>query len=257
MNQTLEIIEKRSSVRRYSSQPLIPEERDAILNAAFRAPTSGAMMLYSIIEVEDQSIKERLAEISQQVFIAKAPYLLLFLADCQRWMDIYAFSGVEERCRELGIPFRTPHSGDLMLACSDALIAAQTAVIAAESMGIGSCYVSDVLKHYEVHQQIFDLPRYALPVTLVSFGRPVNPDLPRRQIPRFDRRFIAHTDRYRHIAREEVGEMFHLFEQQSGMQWPLSPEAENFGQENYLRKFNSDVMMEINRSVNEMLKNWS
>jgi nitroreductase len=257
MNQTLELIEKRSSIRGYSSQPLTQEERDAILNAAFRAPTSGAMMLYSIIEIEDQSIKDRLSEISQQAFIGKAPYLLLFLADCQRWMDVYVHSGVEARCLELGIPFRSPHAGDLLLACSDALVAAQNAVIAAESMGIGSCYVSDILKQHEVHRELFNLPRYVLPLTLVSFGHPANPGATRRLIPRFDRRFIVHTDHYRHIEREEVGEMFQLFEEQSGMHWQLSPDSENFGQENYLRKFNSDLMIEVNRSVNEMLKNWA
>ena len=247
-----------ATARAYSSQPLTQEERDAILHAAFRAPTSGAMMLYSIIEVDDQAIKDRLAETCpQQPFIAKAPYLLLFLADYQRWMDIYTYSGVEARCRELGLPFRTPQAGDLMLACCDALIAAQTAVIAAESLGIGSCYIGDILKQYKVHQQLFTLPRYVLPITLVCFGRPASPNAPRNPMPRFDRRFIAHTDRYRRIAQEEVGEMFQLFEEQSASHWQLSNDAENFGQENYLPRFGSDFMIEMNRSVNEMLKNWS
>jgi nitroreductase len=95
-------------VRAYSPQPFTQEKRDAILHAAFRAPTASAMMLYSIIEVADQALKDRLAETCHQAFIAKTPYLLLFLADYQRWMDIYTYSGAEARCRELGLPFRTP-----------------------------------------------------------------------------------------------------------------------------------------------------
>jgi hypothetical protein len=144
-----------------------------------------------------------------------------------------------------------------MLACCDTLVAAQTAVIAAESLGIGSCYVGDILEQYEVHQQLFALPRYVLPVTLVCFGRPSSPNAPRGPVPRFDRRFIVHTDRYRHIAREEVDLMFQLFAGQSAAHWPLSPDAQNFGQENYLRQFSSDFMVEMNRSIKEMLKNWS
>jgi len=192
MNPTLDVIEKRRSVRAFAPEPISQEEREAILHAAFRAPTAGAMMLYSIIEVEDQALKERLAETcDHQPFIAKAPYLLLFLADYQRWMNVYTCSGVEERCRELGVPYRTPQAGDLMLACCDALIAAQTAVIAAESMGIGSCYVGDILEQYEVHRQMFNLPRYVMPLTLVCFGRPASPDVPRKLVPRFDRRLSS------------------------------------------------------------------
>ena len=258
MNPTLDLVEKRRSVRAYSPQPLSLEEREAILHAAFRAPTAGAMMLYSIIEVDDQALKDHLAETcDHQPFIAKAPYLLLFLADYQRWMDIYTYSGVEERCRELGLPFRTPQAGDLMLACCDALIAAQTAVIAAESLGIGSCYVGDILEQYEVHQQMFNLPRYVLPITLVCFGRPASPNAPHKLVPRFDRRFIVHTDRYQPIARAEVDEMFKIFAEQSGAPWKLSNDAQNFGQENYLRKFNAEFSVEMSRSVSAMLRNWS
>ncbi len=258
MNPTLDVIEKRRSVRAFSPEPISQEERDAILHAAFRAPTAGAMMLYSIIEVNDQALKDRLAETcDHQPFIAKAPYLLLFLADYQRWMDVYTYSGVEARCRELGVPFRTPQAGDLMLACCDALIAAQTAVIAAESMGIGSCYIGDILEQYEVHKQLFNLPRYVLPLTLVCFGRPASPDAPRRLVPRFDRRFIVHTDRYQPISQEGVEEMFRLHTEQRGAPWKLSPEAQNPGQENYLRKFSATFSIEMTRSVNAMLKNWS
>jgi FMN reductase (NADPH)/FMN reductase [NAD(P)H] len=258
MNPTLEVIEKRRSVRAFSSEPLSLEERQAILHAAFRAPTAGAMMLYSIIEVADQALKERLAETcDHQPFIAKAPYLLLFLADYQRWWNIYTFSGVEQRCRELGVPYRTPQAGDLMLACCDTLIAAQTAVIAAEALGIASCYVGDILEQYETHKQLFNLPRYVMPVTLVCFGRPASPDVPRKLVPRFDPRFIVHTDRYQPITQAGVADMFRLHAEQSGGPGKLSPLAQNAGQENYLRKFGAQFSIEMSRSVAEMLKNWS
>jgi nitroreductase len=256
MNPTLDVIENRRSVRAYAPQPLTEEERNTILRAAFRAPTASAMMLYSIIEVDDQALKDHLAETCHQPWIAKAPYMLIFLADYQRWMDVYIYSGVEERCRELGMPFRTPQVGELMLAISDALVAAQTAVIAAESLGIGSCYVGDIMEQYEVHQEVLHLPRYVLPVTLVCFGHSATPEAPRHKVPRFDRRFIVHSNRYQRIAPAEVDEMFQQFANQSAASFQLTKEAENFAQENYLRKFSTDFMLEMNRSVNEMLKNW-
>ena len=41
---------------------------------------------------------------------------------------------------------RIPGVGDLLLATTDATIAAQNAVVATESLGIGSCYIGDILE---------------------------------------------------------------------------------------------------------------
>jgi len=261
MNPTLQVIEDRRSVRAYSGQPITYEEKDLILQAAFRAPTAGNMMLYSIVEVEDQALKDRLAETcDHQPFIAKAPYLLLFLADYQRWFDFFTSSGVERRSQELNLPYRTPQAGDLLLACCDALIAAQTAVIAAESLGIGSCYIGDILEQYEIHRDLFNLPAYTLPISLVCFGRPAAAGPQANRTPRFAREFIVHKNSYRRFNPEEMETMFkHLrerFEAQRNAPGGASPEAENVGQAVYFRKFVCDFSLEMSRSVREMLKKW-
>src|SRR5512139_1638306 len=187
-NATLKVIEKRRSLRMYAPTPLEPEEKEAILHAAMRAPTAGAMMLYSIIEVEDQVLKDQLAETcDHQPFIAKAPYVLLFLADYQRWFDVFRDAQVEKRCQELDLPFRKPQTGDLLLACCDALIAAQNAVIAAESLGIGSCYIGDVLEQAETHAELLHLPNHTLPIAMVCFGRPA---VARHVTPRFTKHVV-------------------------------------------------------------------
>ena len=169
MNPVLELIRARTSTRTYSDDSITPDERDTVLNATMRAPTAGAMMLYSIIQIEDQALKDRLAvTCDDQPFIARAPWVLVFVADMQRWMDLFAASdaytlpGVEHR--------DAPGLGDLMMACSDALIAAQTAVIAAESLGIGSCYIGDVLENAEIHAQLLALPNHTLPVAMLCFA---------------------------------------------------------------------------------------
>ncbi|UCC75896.1 MAG: nitroreductase family protein, partial [Anaerolineales bacterium] len=151
-NPVIDVILNRKSVRVYEPRPISEEAKQVILAAALRAPTAGNMMLYSIIEVVDQAAKDTLAETcDHQPFIAKAPLVLLFLADYQRWFDYFMWSAVEELCQQRGEPLRKPEEGDLLLACCDALIAAHTAVIAAESLGIGSCYIGDIMENYEVH----------------------------------------------------------------------------------------------------------
>ena len=90
MNSTFTLIHNRRSVRKYTGTPISPQEKEAIIQAAMRAPTAGNLMLYSIIEVEDQALKDRLAvTCDAQPFIASAPYVLLFLADYQRWVATF------------------------------------------------------------------------------------------------------------------------------------------------------------------------
>ncbi len=173
MNPVMDVLLSRKSVRAYEDRPIPEEVRAELLHAAMRAPTAGAMMLYSIIDVREQRAKDILARTcDNQPFIATAPLVLLFLADYQRWFDYFLVSGVEEWCERRGEAMRTPEEGDLMLACCDALIAAQSAVIAAESLGLGSCYIGDIMENCEAHRELFDLPAYTFPIALVCFGYP-------------------------------------------------------------------------------------
>ena len=256
MNPTLEVIAQRKSLRAYSDQPVTQEEKDAILWAAFRAPTAGNLMLYSIIEVEDQAIKDRLAvTCDHQPFIARAPFVLIFLADYQRWTDIFTYSDVDQCLQELGRVRRTPQEGDLMLACCDALIAAQNAAIAAESLGIGSCYIGDIFENYEIHRDLLNLPQYVFPISMLCFGHPTEDYATRKQATRFEREFIVHKDAYRRLDPEQLQRMLQPLEERF-LAHPLAG-ARNVGQATYLRKFDSDYSLEMNRSTREMLRRWS
>jgi nitroreductase len=256
VNQTLETIAKRRSVRAFSPDPISQEEKDIILQAAFRAPTAGNLMLYSIIEVEDPVLKEKLSHsCDEQPFIAKAPYVLVFLADYQRWYDFFQASGVIDRCKELGRIPRLPQEGDLMLACCDALIAAQNAVIAAESLGISSCYIGDVLEKYEIHRELLALPRYAFPITLLCFGHPKSAAAG-EPTPRFDRQYIVHKNQYHQVPPEEMGGMMKPIADRYFSDGRYLNDAQNIGQHYYFKKFTADFSIEMNRSVREILKNW-
>ncbi len=138
MNEVMEVLLKRKSVRAYEKREIEAEVRAEILKATLRAPTAGNLMLYSILNITDQKIKDRLAvTCDNQPFIARAPMVWIFLADYQRWYDYFLASGVEELCARRGLSLQKPEEADLFLACNDAIIAAQNAVIAAESFGVG------------------------------------------------------------------------------------------------------------------------
>jgi hypothetical protein len=215
------------------------------------------MMLYSILQVTAQEKKARLAKTcDNQPFIAKAPLVLIFLADMQRWYDYYEICAVPERCQKNGESFRTPEKSDLLLACCDALIAAQNAVIAAESLGIGSCYIGDIMENIEIHREMFDLPRWVFPVTMLCFGHyrePENKGTPRS---RFDEKYVHFTDSYTRLAPEELQEMFASREQDFLKNGTFLKDATNYGQHFYLRKTGADFSKEMSRSVNVAIRDW-
>lgn len=257
MTETIELLLNRKSVRAYEDREISGETQERLLQATLRAPTAGNMMLYSIIEVSDQAAKDTLARTcDNQPFIAKAPLVWLFLADYQRWFDYYRLSGVEELCRRRGEPLRRPQEGDLFLACCDALIAAQTAVIAAESLGIGSCYIGDIMENYEAHRDLFQLPQYVFPICLLCFGYPARSQMQRAMTPRFDRKFIVFRDRYRRLDEADFAEMYRDL-QERFLKLPNHPEGvENVGQATYVRKFSAAFSREMTRSVQAILQNW-
>lgn len=256
-NVTIDLLLKRRSIRVYADQPIADAEKDTILEAAMRAPTAGNMMLYTIIEVEDQALKDRLAETcDNQPFIARAPYVLLFLADYQRWFDYYLHSGVRHLCQEEHLAQRCPEEGDLLLACCDALIAAQTAVTAAEALGIGSCYIGDILEHYKIHRELFGLPQYVLPITLICFGYPTPDQAERKQPARFAKEFIVHKNAYRRLSPVELEAMMEPRNQQLHANGPRADGIQNVGQFNYLKKFSADFSVEMSRSVRAMIQSW-
>jgi len=256
MNTTIELLLSRKSIRAFENCPIEPEIKAQILQATLRAPTAGNLMLYSIIDVTDQRIKDTLARTcDNQPFIARAPLVWVFLADYQRWYDYFLHCGVDQVCARENRPMRKPEEGDLFLACCDALIAAQNAVIAAESFGIGSCYIGDIIEQYETHKELLNLPDYVFPICMLVFGYPTEQQKNREMTPRFDEKFIVFENGYRQLAPAEFDEMF--AERESKLPKGAAMEGiANVGQASYLRKFDSDFAVEMSRSAREWLSGW-
>lgn len=257
MNDIINTINKRKSVRAYLDQAIPDNIKESILAATLRAPTAGNMMHYSIIEINDQKLKDKLVTTcDNQPFIAKAPWVLLFLADYQRWMDYFQHCNVNEICEKMKSSMRKPGEGDFMMACNDTLIAAQTATIAAESYGLGSCYIGDIMENYEEHQKMFNLPEYVFPITMLCFGYPTKDQQERRITDRFDKEYIIFKDSYKRLNKNDSEKMLQPYIERYFSDKNYIEGANNLGQHFYIKKFNSEFNNEMTRSVNEALKNW-
>ena len=238
MNEVLEALFARKSMRAYTGEAVPAEKKELILRAACAAPTAGNQQLYTILDITDQAVKDKLAvSCDNQPFIAEAEVVLIFCADCQKWYDAFVCAGCEPRL---------PRAGDLMLAVTDCAIAAQNAVTAADSLGFGSCYIGDIMEQCETHRELLNLPEYVFPAVMLVIGAPTRQQLERPKPRRCDMRHIVHENAYRRMDGEELREM-------------LAPKAGQRPYEDWLsafckRKYQSDFSREMSRSVEEYLK---
>ena len=239
MNEVLKQLDARKSTRAFEDREIGRAEKDAILRAAVMAPTAGNQQMYTIIDVTDPALKARLSETcDHQPFIADAKLVLVFCADFQKWYDAFL---------EAGCAPRKPGVGDLMLAVTDTAIAAQNAVVAAESLGIGSCYIGDIMENCELHREMLNLPEYVFPAAMLVFGYPTEQQKQRKKPERVAMKHIVHENAYRHMDGAELREMF-------GPKTVSKGSYEDWMQAFCSRKYNSDFSKEMTRSVGEYLK---
>jgi hypothetical protein len=151
---------------------------------------------------------------------------------------------------------RLPDQVDLPLACCDTLIAAQKTVIDAEALGIGSCYIGDIIEHYELNRQLFNLPRYVLPVALICFGYPTPEQARHQQTARFGQEYVVHLNRYHCMGNHELQAMMAERSQKFAAPGACPGGIENMGHYTYLRKFGADFTIEMNRLVRAMIESW-
>lgn len=247
MNEVINTINSRVSLRRYDSCEISNDDLEKIIESAIKAPTAGNMMMYSILKITDEKIKETLSETcDNQPFIKNAKVILIFLADLQKWYDYFEVCEVEN--------IKAPGMNDFMLGIDDAIIACQNAVVAAESLGIGSCYIGDIMENYEKHKELLNLPDYTFPAAMITLGY-YPKDMNKIYRERFDKQYVVFENTYKKLDEDELKNMFKHKEE--GMPKTNPYGAKNFGELIYSRKTNADFSFEMDRSIKEWIKQFT
>ena len=157
MNETCKTIHSlRTTHGNFSEQAISSEDLQTILNACVRAANASARQSYSIVVVEDKAVMKKVCG-----FVGSKA--LLFCADYNRLIDTAA---------HLGHGFAADGVVPFVTASTDTILAAQTAAIAARSLGIDSLFTNgihrgDMSRVYE----LLDLPEaHCFPLIMLVLG---------------------------------------------------------------------------------------
>ncbi len=177
------------SVRAFRSDPLQPGTLETLVAAAQSAATSSNMQAWSVVAVTDPATKAALARVAGgQRHIEQCPLFLVWVADLSRLERVGAATG--ERLEAV------PYLESFLFAAFDAMLAAQNATVAAESLGLATVYIGALRNDVEVVAATLGLPSGAVGVVGLCIGHADESEMAWRVKPRLPQAAVLHHDRY-------------------------------------------------------------
>ena len=190
MNPILESLYKHKSIRKYKNVPLEEEKLQYIIKAAQAAPTWCNGQHVSIIVIKDKARKELLQKLCfDQKYISECSVFLIFCADFYRTSLAFEKAG---KTKEEFTQYMT-NIEPLIIGSHDVGIAIQNAVVAAESLGLGTVDVGGVRLNIKDVDKELNLPKYVIPLIGLCVGYP--DDEPQLK-PRLPMKGICFEDKY-------------------------------------------------------------
>jgi FMN reductase (NADPH) len=172
---TIDQIYLHASVRKYKPDPLPQSLVDLIVSAGQRGSTSSNLQSYSVVAVTGRSKRGRLAELcANQDHIRQAPVFLAWCADLSR---------LDTACKLRVYNQVTDYVENFLVAAMDVAIAMQTATLAAESLGLGMCYIGAIRNYPAEIIKLLELPRLVFPVSGMTLGWPADETKPKPRLP--------------------------------------------------------------------------
>ena len=171
INSTIKTMLQHRSIRKFSSQDIDEQTLSLILKAACNGSTMGNMQLYSIIITREKEKMKAMAPFHfNQSIATDAPVILTFVADFNRFNKYCEFRGAQTDAYS---NLQSYH-----WAVIDAIVAAQNACVAAESLGLGICWLGTITFNADKFIESLQLPIHTLPVACIALGYPdENPEL--------------------------------------------------------------------------------
>ena len=175
MNDVIELLKSHRSIRKFSDRPIPKELLRELIQAGQGAATSSHVQAYTVIHVKDQANREQIAELAGgQGYIATCADFLVFCADMKR---------PTEASERTGANVVRGMTEQLLVATVDTALMAQNVAVAAESEGLGICYIGGIRNNPQEVSDLLRLPKHVYPVFGMCLGYPeqepeVKPRLP-------------------------------------------------------------------------------
>lgn len=240
---TIELLLNHRSIRRFKSQPIEKDKMERILQCGMRASNTGNMQIYSFILTQNP---DNVAKLSKLHFGqgSTAPAFLTVCVDVNRYHHWCRLRGCDE-----------PYDNFLWLMSGtvDASLAAQNVCIAAESEGIGFCYLGTVLYNTQAIADLLQLPKGVVPVVTLCMGYPdENP----AQSERLPLEGVLHHEVYHDYSDDEINEVHRIreefpFNQEMVRQNNTNNLAEIFTKIRYPRKDNVAISQALSQFVEQ------
>lgn len=164
MNKTIEKQLNHKSIRKFKNEALDQETVSLLVDVARHTSTSNFMQSYSIMSITDPQLKKEISKVCKQSYVAESGHLFIFLIDQHRNAQI---------AKEHDVDTDVLGSFDrFQIASSDALLAAQNTLIAAESMDLGGVLLGSVLNDAQKIIELLNLPKYVFPIIGLALGYP-------------------------------------------------------------------------------------
>ncbi|ENO12797.2 oxygen-insensitive NADPH nitroreductase [Marinobacter nanhaiticus D15-8W] len=190
MNPTIERLQSHRSIRKFTDQKIPREAFETFIRAGQSAATSNHVQAYSIIHVVNPENRRKLAELAGgQAYVVDSSDFLVFCADMKRSTEAAERAGAEV-IRGM--------TEQLLVASIDTALMAQNIAVAAESEGVGLCYIGGIRNDPAQVSEILRLPEHVYPVFGMCLGYPdqnpeVKPRLPLAAILKEDY-YLDHQD---------------------------------------------------------------
>jgi nitroreductase len=182
---TIDQIHRHYSVRRYRPDPVPRDMIETVVVAGQRAATSSNFQTYSVVVVTDAARRERLAALcGDQAQIHQAPVFMAWCADRSR---------LDRICERRGYVQVTGYVETFLVAAVDAALAMQNATLAAESLGLGTCYIGAIRNRPAEVIELLALPPLVFPISGMTLGWPAVEPFIR---PRLPLEAVLHWERY-------------------------------------------------------------
>lgn len=193
----LETLNQHRSIRKYTDQNIAPELLNQLLETACRASNTGNMQAYSIVVTTDDTLKQKLSPAHfNQKMITQAPVVLTFCAD---------FNRVTQWCEQRNAVPGFDNFQSFMAATIDAMLVAQNFCVAAESVGLGICYLGTTTYNADQIIDALQLPKLVVPITTVTLGYPAEETELTDRLPL---RAAVHFETYQNVTSASIDAVY-------------------------------------------------